>query len=347
MNEQFPINRVEIEFSQWKAREERFSTLFSITPADNKSLLAEKLRQFERIRAKYKSSKNIEEQHSLRILKMESSRMSKQLYPSLISRFFRKIITASQNQISIGSDVKKAEKNFNSLQEQMQRIGFPDLSEKLKMLIEKAQENFSLSLSYYINETEKINHNLSFSKNAEGYFELEGYKSSLYNNSILEENKQHYFKNEQGYNFKLHEVHNLLFGRSVYHNESWFQIDFNDKDAAGNNHLKEFRNGYGYDLEKTLKAVPLKAASNKFEFEKLKNTLKQGDRISAVLIKNGKEQLFRIEADPHFKTLTIYDQHLRKVEINSLRRELQKNHEQNQDLKLPQNNQSRRTEIKI
>lgn len=171
--------------------------MFSITPADNKSLLAEKLPQFERIRAKYKSSKNIEEQHSLQLLKMESSRMSKQLYPGLISHFFRKIITASQNQISIGSDVKKAEKNFNSLQEQMQRIGFPDLSEKLKMLIEKAQENFSLSLSYYINETEKINHNLSFSKNTEGYFELEGYKSSLYNNSIPEENRQHYFKNEQ------------------------------------------------------------------------------------------------------------------------------------------------------
>ena len=57
MNKQFPINRVEVEFSQWKAREERFSTLFSITPDDNKSLLTEKLRQFERIAAKYKSSK--------------------------------------------------------------------------------------------------------------------------------------------------------------------------------------------------------------------------------------------------------------------------------------------------
>lgn len=347
MNEQFPINRVEIEFSQWKAREERFSTLFSITPAENKSLLTEKLRQFERIAAKYKSSKNIEEQHSLRLLKMESRRISKQLYPGFISRILRKIIITSQNQISIRDDIKKAEKNFQSLQQQVQRSGFPDLTEKLKTLIEKGHEKFSLPLSYYINEKEKINHSLLFSKNAEGSFEFEGYKSSLHNISLSEENRQHYFKNDQECNFKLHEVYNLLSGRSVQQNESWYQFDFNDRDASGNYQLKEFRNGYGYDLEKTLKAVPLKAASNKFEFEKLRNTLKQGDRISTVLIKNGKEQLFHIEADPHFKSLTIYDQHLRKIDITSLRTELQKSHEQNQNLKLPQNNQSRRTGIKI
>lgn len=35
MNPQFPANRVEMEFSQWKAREERLGTLFSITPAEN------------------------------------------------------------------------------------------------------------------------------------------------------------------------------------------------------------------------------------------------------------------------------------------------------------------------
>jgi len=321
MNEQFPINRVEIEFSQWKAREERFSTLFSITPADNKSLLAEKLRQFERIRAKYKSSKNIEEQHSLRILKMESRRISKQLYPGLISRILRKIIIASQNQISIRDDIKKADKNFQSLQQQLQRFGFPDMSEKLKTRIEKEHEKFSLPLSYYINEKEKIHHNLSFSKNAEGSFELEGYTSSLHNNDAPEENRQHYFKNGQEYNFKPHEVYNLLSGRSVHHNESWFQLDFNDKDAAGNNHLKEFRNGYGYDLEKTLKAVPLKATSNQFEIEKLKNTLKQGDRVSVVLVKNGREHPFYIEANPQFKSLTIYDQHLRKAQLTVFKKD--------------------------
>lgn len=319
MNPQFPVNRVEMEFSQWKAREERFNTLFSITPAENKSLLAEKLRQFDRIRTKYKSSKNIEEQHTLRILKMEIHRMSKQLYPSLISRILRKIITSTQNQLSLRSDAKKEEINFNSLNEKLQRVGFPDLSEKIKNLIDKEQENFSVPLSYYINEKEKINHTLSFSKNAEGHFELDGFKSSLQNNSATEDSREYYFKNAQENNFKLNEVYNLLSGRSVEHNQSWFQLDFNDKDASGNYHLKEFRNEYAYDLEKILKGVPLKQISSQYEMEKLKNTLRQGDRVSAVLIKNGRENQIYIEANPQFRSLNIYDEHFRKAEITSSR----------------------------
>lgn len=317
MNPQFPANRVEMEFSRWKAREERFSTLFSITPAESKSLLAEKLRQFERIRTKYRSSKNIEEQHTLRILKMEIHRMSKQLNPSLISRIFRKIINSTQNQLSLRSDAKKEERNFNSINEKVQRIGFPDLSEKIKNHIGKGQENFSLPLSYYINEKEKINHTLCFSKNAEGHFELYGFKSSLQNNSAPEDSREYYFKNGLENNFKLNEVYNLLSGRSVEHNQSWFQLDFNDKDSSGNYHLKEFRNEYAYDLEKTLKAVPLKEISNPYEMEKLKYALRQGDRASALLIKNGRENQIYIEANPQFKSLNIYDHEFRKVQIAS------------------------------
>ncbi|MCC9020445.1 hypothetical protein [Flavobacterium lipolyticum] len=104
--------------------------------------------------------------------------MSKQLYPGLISHFFRKIITASQNQISIGSDVKKVEKNFNPLQEQMQRIGFPDLSEKLKMLIEKEHENFTLPLSYYINEKKKLITRFRFLKMLKDILSLKDTKST-------------------------------------------------------------------------------------------------------------------------------------------------------------------------
>lgn len=322
MNPQFPANRVEMEFSQWKAREERFSTLFSITPAENKSLLAEKLRQFERIRTKYKSSKNIEEQHTLRILKMEIHRMSKQLYPSLILRILRKIITSAQNQLSIRSDAKKEEKNFNSINEKVQRIGFPDLSEKIKNLMGREQENFSLPLSYYINEKEKINHSLCFSKNAEGHFELDGFKSSLQKNSAPEDSREYFFKNGLENNFRLNEVYNLLSGRSVAHNQSWFQLDFNDKDASGNYQLKEFRNEYAYDLEKALKAIPLKEISNPYEMEKLKNTLRQGDRVSAVLIKDRRENQIYIEANPQFKSLNIYDQHFQKVQINSSEKEI-------------------------
>lgn len=110
-------------------------------------------------------------------------------------------------------------------------------------------------------------------------------------------------------------------GRSVEHNQSWFQLDFNDKDASGSYHLKEFRNEYAYDLEKTLKAIALKEISNPYEMEKLKNTLRQGDRVSAVLIKNGRENQVYIEANPQFRSMNIYDPYLRKAETASSKKE--------------------------
>lgn len=171
-----------------------------------------------------------------------------------------------------------------------------------------------MPLSYYINEKERINHTLCFSKNAEGRFELDGFKSSLKNNSAPEDSREYYFKNGPECNFKLNEVYNLLSGRSVEHNQSWFQLDFNDKDASGTYHLKEFRNEYAYDLEKTLKAIPLKEISSQYEMEKLKNSLRQGDKVSAVVIKNGRENQIYIEANPQFRSLNIYDQHFRKIQ---------------------------------
>ena len=74
---------------------------------------------------------------------------------------------------------------------------------------------------------------------------------------------------------------------------------------------------YAYDLEKTLKAIPLKEISNTYEMEKLKHALRQGDRVSAVLIKNGRENQIYIEANPQFRSLNIYDRHFRKIQTTS------------------------------
>lgn len=317
MNEQSPFNRIEAELNHWKSREERFNAVFSLNSSNSRSLLIEKLRQYERIAAKYRFSNNREEQSALRILKMETAQMTKMLYPNLLMRLLRKIIVNPlRSRISAKKDADKVNENSRLLHEEVQRIGFPDLSYKIKQQIETDGENFQIPVSYYINEKEKISNELSFSKGSNGQYYFDGFRSTLTNNLKPEESREHFFRNAPNLNFSLNNTSNLLSGRSVQHNGSWFQLDFNDRDIKGSYHLKEFRPGYGYDLEKAIKTLPFKKMPNQSEADKLKESLKQGAKVPVFLMQNGNEYRFYIEANPQFKSVNIYDQNSRKVKID-------------------------------
>jgi hypothetical protein len=314
MNEQLPVNSVEMELSQWRSREERFSKLFSFSLSGNRSLLKEKLYHYERIASKYKGSPNMDEQFALRMLKQEKSRVLKQLYPNLLVRLVRKVFVVPLiEQIAVRQDLKEVELNSQLLHEQVQHIGFRDLSAKIDQQIRQGHEQFTIPSSYYINEKERLDHQLAFVKDQSGQYQFEGYKTTLQNESKPEETRDHYFKMREGHSVDTTQAYNLLAGRSVQKDESWMQLDLNDKDPNGNYRIKEFHSEYGYDLEKAVQQLPLKELSNKTAADKLLDVLKQGSRQSVILIKNGNEHRFYIEANPQFKSVNIYDEHSRKV----------------------------------
>ncbi|MDX6188638.1 hypothetical protein SGQ83_04685 [Flavobacterium sp. Fl-318] len=318
MNEQLPINRVEMELNQWRSREERFSKLFNFSLSNNRSLIKEKLHHYERIGTKYKGTKNIEERFALQMLKQEKNKILKQLYPNLLVRLVRKLFVAPLiDQIAVRKDVKEQEKNNQSLYDQVQRIGFKDLSSQIDQQIKQGHEQFTIPVSYYVNEKERLDHELSFIKNQSGQYQFEGYKTTLQNESKPDEVRSQYFKVQQGNFIDTTQAYNLLAGRSIQKEKSWIQLDLNDKDASGNHHIKEFHSGYGYDLEKALQQLPLKELSNKTQADKLKDNLKQGNRLPVTLIKNGDEHRFYIEANPQFKSVNIYDQHSRKITLST------------------------------
>lgn len=318
MNEQLPVNRVEMELKQWHSREERFSKLFNFSLSNNRSLIKEKLHHYERIGTKYKGSKNIEERFALQMLKQEKDKILKQLYPNLLVRLIRKLIIAPLiDQIAVRKDAKEEEKNNQSLYDQVQRIGFIDLSNQIDQQIKQGHQQFTIPVSYYVNEKERLDHELSFVKDQSGKYQFEGYKASLNNELKPEENRNQYFKVEQENSVDITQAYNLLAGRAVQKEKTWIQLDLNDKDASGNHRIKEFHSGYGYDLEKALQQLPIKELSNKTEADKLKDALKQGNRLPVTLIKNGNEHRFYIEANPQFKSINIYDEHSRKITLST------------------------------
>lgn len=275
MNEQLPINRVEMELNQWRSREERFSKLFNFSLSNNRSLIKEKLHHYECIGTKYKGTKNIEERFALKMLKQEKDKVLKQLYPNFLVRLVRKLVVAPLiDQIVVRKDTKEEEKNNQSLHEQVQRIGFTDLSAKIEDQIKQGHEQFTIPTSYYVNEKERLNHELSFSKDESGHFQFEGYKSTLQNESKPEEDRSQYFKVQERNSIETTQAYNLLTGRAVQKERIWIQLDLNDKDAVGNHRIKEFHSGYGYDLEKAVLQLPLKELSNKTEADKLKGCFK-------------------------------------------------------------------------
>jgi hypothetical protein len=350
MNEQLPVNRVEMELNQWRSREERFSKLFSFSLSNNSSLLKEKLHHYEHIATKYKDSQNLDERFALRMLKQERNRMLKQLYPNLFVRLFRRVLVVPLiEQIAVRQNLKEMEQNSQLLHEQVQRIGFSDLSAKIDQQIRKGQDQFTIPISHYISEKERLDYELFFIKDPTGHYQFEGYKTALQNESKPEESRCQYFKMREGHTVDTTQAYNLLAGRSVQKEGAWIQLDLNDKNPNGNYRIKEFHSRYGYDLEKALRQLPLKEVSSKTEVDKLEDALKQGNRQSIILVKDGSEHRFYIEANPQFKTVNIYDEHSRKVTLatvlgNKTRetiKQMQKNNEHQEE------NRSKRNGMRI
>lgn len=309
---------MEAELGQWRSREQRFSKLFSFSLSTNSALLKEKLEYYDRTAAKYKGTQDMDERFALRMLRQERNRMEKQLYPNLLIRLLRRLLLAPvKKQIIIRQESKKTGENSRALYQQVQRAGFPDLSAKIDEQIKQGQQQFSLPVSYYLNDKERLDHQLSFVKDQSGLYQFEGYKTTLYNESKPEEKRQQYFSMRNGHEINNTEAYNLLSGRCIQSGGTWMQLDFNDKDAHGNFRIKQFNADYGYNLENILQQLPVKELLNKEQADKLQEGLKNGGRMSVSFIKDGNEQRFYIEANPQFKSVNIYDEHSRKVTLQT------------------------------
>jgi len=325
MNTIQPVNRVESDLNQWRSREERFGKLFSFDISNDKVFLKEKLNYYEVIAAKYKGISNPEERLALRILKQERNRIEKQLYPNVLLRLLRRLLLSVKQQYVVRRIAKQTAIKEHALKESLIKTGFGNVVNKLEQYMKQGQQEFSIPVSYYVNEQERLDFNLSFSKDHNGQYQFENYKAALKNEQKPEESKQQNFSMEAGNTVTAIQAYNLLAGRAIQKEYAslegnkqsvWMQLDFNDKDGAGNFRMKEFPDGYGYDLRRALSQLPLKETDLDVK-EKLIDNLINGSRQQVTFLKEGKEQTFYIEANPQHKTVNIYDEHAKRISIAS------------------------------
>lgn len=317
MSPQVQVNRVEADLREWKTREEHLAKLFSASPTINTTLLKERIKYYDYLFCKFKATVNIEERLMLQILKKEKKGMLVTLYPNVVLRLLKTIANLVASITPENSSyVMRISNNNSYLDSKLKQIGFTDVFKKVQDRIQNGESKFSIPVSYYISEKERMEYRLDFNNQDGGRYQFDGYKATLKNDQKSHEERSYYFKTNEENNFSLKEVYNLLAGRSVKRDEKWFQFDLNDKDVDGNYRLKEFQESYGYSIEKALSQLPLKI-SDPSELTAMISSLKEGGREEAALLKDQTEQKIFIEADPHHKCLIAYSESQKRISLTN------------------------------
>jgi hypothetical protein len=321
------INRVSADLLLWRNREERFEKLFPGTLQTNLPFLKEKLDFLDNIRAGYGKTANDIERMTLHILNQDRQRLVRIVYPTFLERLIRFITLPfkMQKQEQISREQKST--NLQSLRESVIKLGFGQTGDLLQQQVNRGSNSFSIPVSYYLNEHERMNFDLSFTKDHSGQYLLESYKATLAatQDSVVE--RQQNFQCISGNTPTAEQAYNLLAGRSIQMNAldaqgnrqiSWRQLDFNDKDSSGNFRIKEFPQGYGFDLIQSIQPLLPYSKLSPNGIETLTVSLAAGNKPEIVLHKDNLILKVFIEANPHFKRLNIYNEKGEKVSLSSL-----------------------------
>lgn len=312
MDNLLKANRVEAEIADWNSKEERLKKLFKSSSSIESSLLKEKLRCYENILIKYKRTKRLDERSALHIVKSEQQDLIRKLYPNKLRQFFHNFLNSLiVERVQVKIYTREQERNNRALFNNLQKVGFNEVFGKVERYMKLGQEKFTVPVSLYLNEKERLNHSLYFTKNEWGHYQFEGFKTALHNELNPVENRNHYFN---GYDFNSRQAYNLLAGRAVFVDGIWKQFDLNDKNGEDNYRIKEFPKDYNYSIEKAIEMLPLQIRKS-LDKESVVNSLKEGEREQVVLLKDGKEQKYFIDASPQFRSLDIFNSNLKKVTL--------------------------------
>jgi len=308
-------NRVEAALLACKAEEDRFKKIFSFDMSSNKALLREKLRDYQQIGIKYAGTTDPAERRTLRMLKQERRHIEKLAYPNRFVRLFRKVLINPIRRFILKRENSKLEqRNQQLVYNQLDRMGMSEHLNKVTQKMRNGEREFTVPVSYYINEDKRVDNNLAFEQNSLGEYNMVANQVRLNNEASPELNKQQTFKLGEGMNIDAAQSYNLLEGRAVQKNGKWITLDLNDKDTEGNYRVKEFPPSYGYEVQQVLGDLPISEMKSARERDKLVQDLKDGKRREVTI---GNRKCF-VEANPQFRTVNLYDeksQRLSKSEV--------------------------------
>ena len=214
------------------------------------------------------------------------------------------------------------QQNLDYLKENLRLMGFGDkLQADLEKNMQQGFPEFVLKMQSEFSG-KNMDTALSFKKSDQSdmYF-FNRFDAHLHHRNDASKDMQQTFYLNKGHGVTLKEAFNLLEGRAVHKELSgkegkfnaWIQLDFKEKEENGNYKTKQYHQNYGYDLQASLKAFPIKELQNEQQRERLLMSLQKGNVQSVTMTTGGREQMFFVEANPQYKTLTVYDAHMKML----------------------------------
>ena len=226
------------------------------------------------------------------------------------------------------------QKNLDFLKDGLKYLGFGEgLNEKSAEGLASQKPEFQLRT---VNEygKDKASYVLDFKKSdqSEMYF-FNKYTASVGSAENAPEKSQAFYINKNS-GITAKEAYNLLNGRAVNKDltnsegqkfNAWLQLDFSQKDDRGSFKVKQFHQGYGYNLKSELFKHPIKELTELETKERLLQSLERGNLHEVTFVNGDKADKMFIEANPQFKTLNIYDSSLKKVYQENEKKETKSN----------------------
>jgi len=226
------------------------------------------------------------------------------------------------------------QKNLEFLASQIKYTGFGEALEgALKEKMEKGEKEFTIPHEAKF-DSGTLSSELSFKKSDQSdlYF-FNSYKAILQKEGASHAPEQIFYVSKDN-TFTMKEAFNLLDGRAVNKDlknkegevyNSWISLDFKNPENSGNFKMNHYHQNYGYDLEAALSKHSIKELETPKFKEDLLNSLKKGNLQSVTFVVSGVESKMHVEANPHFKTVNVYDANLQRINHRESKEEKKEN----------------------
>jgi hypothetical protein len=205
------------------------------------------------------------------------------------------------------------------LEENLRYLGFGAHITFHDQLVEEMVKNdheFKITTDVIYDQWSRLDLTLYFRKaGMHNMYFIVKYIGELSYNDAPDRNKMHTFYIYKGSGITLREAYNLLQGRSVNKDltdqdgekfNAWLLLDFREKIDQNHYKVRQFRNSYGYDLEKLLENYPIRELQDEKLREHLIKSLKKGNLHMVTFQKASRIEYMYIEASPQYKTIGIH-----------------------------------------
>ncbi|MBB2145760.1 hypothetical protein GM921_09700 [Pedobacter sp. LMG 31464] len=124
---------------------------------------------------------------------------------------------------------------------------------------------------------------------------------------------------ERGKGFSAEQAVNLIQGRAVYRDDmvsqaghqykAWIKLDFDvAKDKYGNFMVNQYTDpAYGFDLSRVLDKFEFKELADPAKRELLESSIRNGNRATVTVEKDGKAVKLQLEAIPRYSQINLYN----------------------------------------